>query len=183
MAIYNLYEEYENGNIENLLESVSSDIDTVFISHRSIDKQKAKIIADYLNDIIKVDVYLDIYDINLKESKSNNDYKGIVDCINKGLTKATYLICLITENTKGSWWVPYEIGVADANNKEIISLRCKQRIEEIPEYLKIRTIIETVDEFSKFCNGLRGIINEIFGTHIYYKIIQKYKNDLRKILN
>lgn len=91
----------------------------VFISYRHLDREKAIEIANRLhaNDI---KYYLDVID---EESKSTDD---ITYVITKNIKKSTHLLAVISPNTNGSWWVPFEIGEATISNRRICSYAYKQ---------------------------------------------------------
>lgn len=91
----------------------------VFISYRHLDREKAVEIANKLraNDI---NYYLDVID---EESKSTDD---ITSVITKNIKKSTHLLAVISPNTNGSWWVPFEIGEATISNRRICSYAYKQ---------------------------------------------------------
>ena len=57
----------------------------VFISHKKEDEASAKAIGDYLMQQVGVDIYLDLYDIELKEAVSLDNDKKIVESIKKGI--------------------------------------------------------------------------------------------------
>ena len=52
------------------------------------------------------------------------------------------MLCIVSEKTKHSWWVPYEIGFGKSSNKDIASLLLKDfNLDGIPSYLYISEII------------------------------------------
>ena len=120
----------------------------VFISHKKEDEATAKAIGDYLLNQVGVDIYLDLYDIELKEAVSVDNDKKIVASIKKGIGTSTHLLCLVTDKTKMSWWVPYEVGVAGEHGKKIATLKLKA-IEDIPSFLKTEQVLKNVQEFFK----------------------------------
>ena len=91
----------------------SSDEKCVFISHKKDDEEVACLIGNFLMNEININIYLDINDCELKESVILEDNEKIVDSIKTGLECSTHLLCLVSEKTKLSWWVPYEVGYAD----------------------------------------------------------------------
>src|SRR2546421_12433050 len=88
----------------------------VFISHKKEDKQAAHDIAEALMGM-GVDIYFDEKDRLLKQAADLDDEEKIVTCIEAGLDNCTHLLGVITENTKRSWWVPYEIGGAAGRHR------------------------------------------------------------------
>ena len=85
----------------------------VFISHKKEDAAAAESIGKYLTDVVGVNIYLDSKDLVLQEAVSTDNDKKIVESIKRGLACSTHLLCVTSEKTRLSWWVPYEIGIAD----------------------------------------------------------------------
>ena len=126
----------------------------IFISHRSSDKKEASAVSHYIRNC-GIDVYIDLDDNGLQLATVKNDAQGIVNHIQDGLKKSTHLLALLSEDTKESWWVPYEIGYAKKAGKSIASLMLKKCIDDFPDYLKIEKTIEYVDEFLKYVGEVK----------------------------
>jgi TIR domain len=111
----------------------------VFISHSRLDKCEARKVASYL---IKcgIDVYFDEKDAALQLADANDDHLNVVRCIEDGLSNCTHLLGIITENTKKSWWVPYEIGGATGRQRACAHLIDGQ-VKNLPSYVKAATIL------------------------------------------
>ena len=99
---------------------------TVFISHRQADSDLARIIADYLHKR-GIPYYLDVLDSNIISS-------DITTKMIQMLNKCTHLLAVLSHNTEGSWWVPFEIGGATLINRRIASYSY-DRIQ-LPDYLQ-----------------------------------------------
>ncbi len=119
----------------------SIDKPCIFLSHISIDKPAAVSIGEYITSRADIDIYLDIYDDELQLAVQNNDATAITQKIERGISASSHAMCLISENTKSSWWVPYELGFAKKSNKQLSSLMLKN-VNEIPAFLQISTIIK-----------------------------------------
>jgi hypothetical protein len=91
----------------------------VFISYRHSDRQKAIEIATKLR-LNSITYYLDVID---EESKTTDD---ITEVITKNIKKCTHLLAIISPNTNGSWWVPFEIGEATIADRRICSYAYKE---------------------------------------------------------
>src|SRR5438477_7977751 len=89
----------------------------VFLSYSRQDKEKARDIAQALK-ASRVDYYFDEDDEELQLADENNDHVKVANCIENGLESCTHLLGIITDNTKGSWWVPYEIGSARGRGRD-----------------------------------------------------------------
>ena len=58
----------------------------------------------------------------------------ITDVILENINKCTHLLVVMTGNTQGSWWVPYEIGVAEQGERAISSYS-QLSSDKLPEFL------------------------------------------------
>jgi hypothetical protein len=99
----------------------------VFISHRTADDALATRVYTYLVSR-RISCYLDNID---QEAKTTGD---ITELILRRLDQTTHLMAVVTSNTAGSWWVPFEIGVATAEAKRIASYTQNRLL--LPEYLQ-----------------------------------------------
>ncbi|EMO2347514.1 TPA: toll/interleukin-1 receptor domain-containing protein [Acinetobacter baumannii] len=86
----------------------------VFISYRAKDREVALTIAQKLK-ANNIEFYLDVID---EESVNAND---ITEVITRNIKRCTHLMAIISPNTQGSWWVPFEIGEATVINRRICS--------------------------------------------------------------
>ncbi|MCP9291813.1 toll/interleukin-1 receptor domain-containing protein [Gracilimonas sediminicola] len=121
----------------------------VFIAHQKGDREEAKKIATYLRSI-NIRVYFDEYDRELKKALRENNPKGVVKAIEKGLKSSTHMICLISKNTLYSKWVPFEIGYGYDKTK-VYSLTLKGiKDYEIPDYIKATEILRDILDLNIF---------------------------------
>ena len=118
----------------------------VFISHKKEDESAAIAIGKFLMEIVGVNIYLDIMDTNLQTATQTENDRLIVNSIKNGLECSTHLLCLISDKTHLSWWVPYEIGIADNKDISIASLKLKT-VDDIPSFLKIHPSFYHIEEF------------------------------------
>ena len=125
----------------------------VFISHKKEDEEAANAIGAYLTDIVGVNIYLDTKDCILKEAVSTNNDQLIVESIKRGLVCSSDLLCLISDKTRLSWWVPYEIGFADKQEIDIAVLKLKD-VEDIPSYLKAKKVLFNIGDFLQYISKL-----------------------------
>ena len=124
----------------------------VFISHKYEDLKAAQKVAGYIM-AYGIDVYLDDRDFKLKKAIDQHNSRGIVSCIETGINSSTHILVLVTENTRKSWWVPYETGYAKKGTKGIASLLLKEA-DEFPDYLKIETTLKGFDDLTTFLDKL-----------------------------
>jgi len=116
----------------------------VFISHRTADDDKAQIIANHLFNQHRIKCYLDHFDPHAYTTRR------ITDLLMKKIHDCTHLMALITDSTTGSWWVPFEIGVARESDRRISSFD-KSTIK-LPEYLTEWPVLNSqrdLDEFAE----------------------------------
>lgn len=125
----------------------------VFISHKKEDVDVARAISEYLMNKICVDVYFDENDNGLQAATQVEDDRYIVESIKRGLACSTHLLCLISDKTKLSWWVPYEIGIMDNKGLSITSLKLRG-IDELPSFLKINKVLYTCEDFANYVHTL-----------------------------
>lgn len=113
----------------------------VFVSHRQADAQAAWAIARALIDIADVDVFLAAFNPALSASGNPEHVTGVIDF---GLNACTHLLAVVSDNTRGSWWVPYEVGVA-RNRPVRCGLTLLERVKDLPEYLQTVDTVQDVD--------------------------------------
>lgn len=116
----------------------------VFISHSRLDKEKAREVADALK-ASSVDYYFDENDDELQLADEQGDHLKVVECIEKGLIACTHLLGIVTENTKNSWWVPYEIGSATGRGQNCAHLIASE-VAKLPSYIKAARILVNREE-------------------------------------
>lgn len=124
----------------------------IFVSHKKEDAEKARKITNYIMDC-GIDVFFDENDEILSNPETNTDPVQVTNAINKALNRSTHMICILSEKTKASWWVPYEIGYVSNNrafsNNDIGILLIKN-ITHLPEYLFLAKNISTTVELDNF---------------------------------
>jgi hypothetical protein len=129
-----------------------------FISHRLSDLDIAKAVGRYLTETVNVDIYLSDSDEDLQEAVKNKDDQKIVRYIEAGITVSTHLLGIISNRTKGSWWVPFEFGAGRQRSMSIAQLLLEEVIEA-PSYLRIARILRDSHDLSTWAKELdpRGI--------------------------
>lgn len=138
-----------------IYEQVSLRESCVFISHKFEDLRAAKEIADCIMDA-GIDVYLDDNDNGLQRAVNDYNSERIVECIENALMTSTHILVLVTENTRKSWWVPYEVGYAKKGTKEIASILMKE-VDEFPDYLKIERTMTGYISFLEYIDDIKGL--------------------------
>lgn len=160
MAGTNRYREIQRRyNITASSYSGRNDV-CVFICHKSEDKPAARDISNYLKNDVGVDVYIDEDNEALQVAARLGDSQRIVDYIREGIEVSTHLLAVISEKSKRSWWVPYEIGVAEEQELEIAHVILRD-VGSIPAFLEITEIIETEPGLRNWVSDtMPGIVRE-----------------------
>lgn len=148
----------------------------IFLSHRSLDKDMVEEIGKYIMKA-GLDIYLDKYDEELQRADKEKNDKLITECIQKGISESTHIMCLLSPNTINSWWVPYEVGYADKSGSiEICSLKLKELPDKnIPSYIKINKCLKGIPELNEY---LREVLIKYNNTVI--KSFSKFQDDQYK---
>lgn len=141
------------------IREVKEDKICVFISHKKEDQHIAVELGNFLTEQLGVDIYLDVFDPELKEAVSVENDAKIVASITSGLKLSQILLCVISDKTRLSWWVPYEIGMADNAGIKIASIKTKD-IDDFPSFLKTKMTLNNLNELIEFIlkNGKYGSI-------------------------
>ena len=111
----------------------------VFISHSRLDKEKERVF-DRASEASNIDYYFDENDEELQIADEQNNHLKVVGCIENGIEMCSHLLGIITENTKDSWWVPYEIGSANGRGRECAHVIDKE-VNKLPSYIKAAPLI------------------------------------------
>ncbi|MGB0833589.1 MAG: toll/interleukin-1 receptor domain-containing protein [Psychrobium sp.] len=143
----------ESNSFNKSYSSVSEDKPCIFLSHISLDKVAVKGIADYIMKKAGIDVYLDIHDDALQRAVNRGDSEEITALIERGITSSSHAMCLISEETINSWWVPYELGYAKKSGKEISCLKLKGTVD-LPDFLKIGTLIRGTKSLNEYIESV-----------------------------
>ena len=61
----------------------------------------------------------------------------------------------MSDQTKESWWVPYEVGYSKKGKKGIASALLTGYVEGFPDYLKIEETINSPDGFKIYAQNLK----------------------------
>jgi hypothetical protein len=126
----------------------------IFLSHKSEDNSAVKAIGDYIKKR-GVDIYLDVDDPDLQKAVKNDDHVAITKSIELGIHASTDLMTLISEKTKSSWWVPYEVGFAKSEQKFLSTLKLKS-VSYIPSFLFITKLLKGAKALDQYIDGVRN---------------------------
>ena len=104
----------------------------VFISHKNTDSLQALLLKTAF-ERNQVTSYLDVLDNSI-----NGGGKQLTDHIKENLNTCTDIIVVMSEATKESWWVPFEIGMSAQVDMPTASYLRSDVI--LPSYLSLSLI-------------------------------------------
>lgn len=113
----------------------------VFISHRRADTATAINVDNRLKKH-GIRTCLDVLDPALQNAQN------VTQQILAGLKPCTHLLAIVSGETVGSWWVPFEIGVATNADKRIASF-CVS-VVRLPDYLQVWPVLTRDDQLDIF---------------------------------
>lgn len=114
----------------------------IFISHKQEDNAYALGVKQVL-DNCKVNAYLDVLDNEISE---NGD--ELTEHIKSKLRECTDVIVILSEKTRESWWVPFEIGMAAEKDIPIANYLISGI--ELPEYLEFWPRLKCQNDVLKY---------------------------------
>jgi hypothetical protein len=114
----------------------------IFISHKQEDNAYALGVKQVL-DNCKVKAYLDVLDNEISE---NGD--ELTEHIKSKLRECTDVIVILSEKTRESWWVPFEIGMASEKDIPIANYLISGI--KLPEYLEFWPRLKNQNDVLKY---------------------------------
>ena len=161
----------------------------IFLSHKSEDKEYVKLIQSFIHEC-GIDTYLDEDDEKLQISTTRGDDRKITESIQMGIEHSTHIICFISKKTVKSWWVPYEIGYGDCENKGIATLKIKDiQSSEVPSYLKTHDFLKNRSDLLQYLASISNIkevnmiLNETYNNNNYYSKLYKSFESLKEYID
>lgn len=141
----------------------------IFLSHKHEDKPACREIATYLKKA-QIDYYLDEEDANLQSAVQQKDPNKITECIKIGIRNSTHMLCVVSESTYQSNWVPFEVGYGHAaiidrsnsnaaNTKKIhLSILTLKDLSKrsLPEYMHVAYLIKGIKSLNEYIAQLTG---------------------------
>jgi hypothetical protein len=132
-------------------------IEKVFISHRNFDKPLAIAVAMLL-ERLGVHYWFDREDKDTLRAAALGmaGDQALVHAIERGVRHSTQVLGLLSANTLGSWWVPYEIGVSRALDRPVsfLVLESIRSMEALPAYVRLAANYWSVDELVRWAASL-----------------------------
>ena len=121
----------------------------VFLSHKQQDIDQALRLAEILSDLHNLNVYLDVTDPNV-----DPDDRELDDYLRAVIRNSNSLLVLVSEKTKDSWWVPFEVGVASERGK-LIGTFLGERVP-LPSFLDRWTVIPKDASLDRWANSVKA---------------------------
>lgn len=116
----------------------------IFLSHQKTDSAVALKVQGHLKSNHDIDCYLDVIDPKL------NNGEDIAAHVRNELDRCTQLLAVVSDATKGSWWVPWEIGVATEKDFPLATFGGSI---ELPEYLKKWPYLRSISDLDKYAEA------------------------------
>lgn len=164
----------------------------VFISHTTQDDALARKIYSRLKLVNNIDCYIDDMD---KELASKRGSSQLTSLLVDRLRRCDTILAVVSSNTKGSWWVPFEIGTAREMPRVIASFtslpdRSAYTGQEcLPEYLLEWPRLRTENDIDVFAREYKqkSLILEsgrvkIAGTHAGLQEVRNFEANVMKSL-
>jgi hypothetical protein len=101
----------------------------VFLSYRHTDQSEALDLAEYLHQDGR-NVYIDIHDDTLTPGDP-----ALEQALITAIENAETMVIVVSDQTKNSWWVPWEIGVSTPWGKPK-AMHNPQTKEPLPAFLQ-----------------------------------------------
>jgi hypothetical protein len=131
----------------------------VFLSHRRADKPLTETVADILAEL-GVHYRFDADDEDTRRAAALGMVgdQALVHAIERGVQHSTRLLGVLSAETTGSWWVPYEIGVGRTSGVPVsfLVLASIRSMQALPEYVRLVANYWSVDELLVWAGDLRA---------------------------
>lgn len=155
-----------------------------FISHKQEDQYAALCVKDALIEN-GVDAYLDLLDNEICD-----DGEKLTNHIKSKIRECTDIIVVLSERTKFSWWVPFEIGMASQKDMPISNYLLSA--QKLPDYLDYWPRLKTLDDIAEYVRTRkqtaeqvsreRAVFESVFGDSSKISETQRFYAELKKKL-
>jgi len=125
----------------------------VFISHKSSDSKLATSVALRVKNN-GLDTYLDTIDDALLK-----DGPDLAEILLARMGDCQQLIAVVSSETKGSWWVPWEIGVGSEKGFRMASF--SMVYVDLPSYLKKWPELHSDVDVDLYCQYSKAAENKV----------------------
>ena len=137
----------------------------IFISNKLQDSATANLIAKELKEL-KVDYYLDVLDNSITENG-----KELTNHIRANLNKCTDIIVVMSNITKFSQWVPFEVGMAA--QKDMPTATFLKEDVSLPDYLQYWPRLKKSTDIREYVSARNDVERE-------YHAIYEFASQQRK---
>ncbi len=131
----------------------------VFISHKQEDSYTANKIAEALKEM-NVPYYLDILDFSTTRSG-----KELTDHIKRNLNDCTDIIVVMSESTRYSQWVPFEVGMSAQNDMPTVTYL--QENVSLPDFLAYWPRLKQPSDIRKYVTTRNEVQREYESKFVY----------------
>lgn len=161
---------------------VALGIKCIFISYQKKDREAALKVAEYLQGA-GIDVYIDVYDSELRIQHQNDNPKEVTNAICNGINNSSHMLALISPETMYSTWVPFEIGYG--YDKTDLGVLCLKGIPKgkLPEYARTATIVRDIYDLNNLIERLSGKKKEILLETKMMSDYNSYLNPLSGVMD
>lgn len=134
----------------------------IFISHKNEDSHVANSIANELQ-VMNIPYYLDVLDFKVTRSG-----KELTDHIKKNLNDCTDIIVVMSESTKYSQWVPFEVGMSAQNDMPTATFL--QGNVKLPDFLEYWPRLKQPSDIKKYVSVRKEIQREDLTKYIHESV-------------
>lgn len=154
----------------------------VFISHKQEDYLYALSIKRAFNTL-NVEAYLDVLDNSI-----NDGGKALTVHIKDQLNTCTDIVVVMSESTKNSWWVPFEIGMAAQVDMPTASYLTST--VNLPDYLEYWPRLKSISDVATYVSVRKSVTEQLRKSyphsysHSYFRPIETatFYNQLKREL-
>lgn len=133
----------------------------VFISHQKEDSCIARRIANELN-AMEIPYYLDLLDFTVTRNG-----KELTDHIKRNLNNCTDIIVIMSDATRYSQWVPFEVGMSAQNDMPTATFL--QENVSLPEFLDYWPRLKQPSDIRKYIAVRKSVQKESSTGANFYK--------------
>lgn len=124
----------------------------IFISHKQEDSDTANRLAEELR-LLGIPYYLDILDSTVTTSG-----RALTEHIKRNLNDCTDIIVIMSEATRLSQWVPFEVGMSAQNDMPTATF-LKSSVS-LPEFLEYWPRLKYTSDIATYVSARREVQNE-----------------------
>ena len=123
----------------------------VFVSHKFNYKHVAVRVAECIKSLGLV-AWVDVLDPTIHKGDPDLDAR-----IERILTRSFSLMAVVSDTTKESWWVPFEIGIAYELRRYLSVYTEKFTEVELPLFLEKRPKVTSLSELHSWCDKIKTL--------------------------